>query len=164
MYNICVYALCVVKGPYLWTSLSLSFSSLPPSLLSLPPPPPSLLLQNLLNENGATYVFNHVHLIISYHKGSEQNKYQDGRIVRAQIQLASCKETPCSPQSKPLSLPKKDELGDKFDITYSYTVEFIVSQFLRLLTLVVHAHEGFTLCVCLELHVAAFISCSLHHC
>ena len=84
--------------------------------------------QNQLNTKGATYVFNHVHLILSYHKGSAQNRYTDGRIVRAQIQLASCQDFPCTPKSQPLSLPDTKKMPDKgFDLTYSYTVEFIVS-------------------------------------
>ena len=92
------------------------------SLLPLSP-------QNLLSEKGATYVFNHVHLLISYHKGSEQNKFTDGRIVRAQIQLASCKKFPCTAKFEPLKLPKPSEIDEKegFNLTYSYTVEFIVS-------------------------------------
>ncbi|MCG8622311.1 MAG: transmembrane 9 family protein, partial [Proteobacteria bacterium] len=83
----------------------------------------------LLSEKGATYVFNHVHLLISYHKGSEQNKFTDGRIVRAQVQLASCKKFPCTAKSEPLKLPKPSEIDEKegFNLTYSYTVEFIVS-------------------------------------
>ena len=115
-------------------SLSLSFSlSLPLSLTlpSLHPFPSSLphtpYSQNLLNEKGATYVFNHVHLILAYHKGSAQNKFTDGRIVRAQIQLASCKDFPCTPSSKPLKLRKQKD-SDDFKITYSYTVEFVVSK------------------------------------
>ena len=109
---------CVVSllspslSPSLPRSLSLSFSLSP---------------QNLLSEKGATYVFNHVHLLISYHKGSEQNKFTDGRIVRAQVQLASCKKFPCTAKSEPLKLPKPKDINKQFDLTYSYTVEFIVS-------------------------------------
>ena len=107
--------------------LSLSFPSLS-CPLSLPfSPLLSLSPQNLLSEKGATYVFNHIHLLISYHKGSEQNKFTDGRIVRAQVQLASCKKFPCTAKSEPLKLPKPKDINKQFDLTYSYTVEFIVS-------------------------------------
>ena len=55
--------------------------------------------------------------------------FTDGRIVRAQVQLASCNKLPCTAKSEPLKLPKPSEVDDKegFNLTYSYTVEFIVS-------------------------------------
>jgi hypothetical protein len=83
-----------------------------------------------MREPGAMYVFNHFHFLISYHKGSEQNKFTDGRIVRAQVQLASCNKFPCTAKSEPLKLPKPSEIDERerFNLTYSYTVEFIVSQ------------------------------------
>lgn len=135
MYACCIT--CIITPTLLLPRLSAPFPPLPTPL------PPhthtffSILLhsllsytQNLLNEKGATYVFNHVHLILSYHKGSAQNKFTDGRIVRAQIQLASCQDFPCSPSSKPLSLPKPDKMDPKkpYEINYSYTVEFLVSE------------------------------------
>ena len=97
--------------------------------LSLSLSPPSLCIQNLLNEKGATYVFNHVHLLISYHKATQQKRFTDGRIVHAQVQLASCKKFPCTAKSGPLKLSKPEDIDkDKpFELTYSYTVEFIVS-------------------------------------
>jgi len=81
-------------------------------------------LQPLFKEKGATYIFNHVHLVISYHKGTDKSGYTDGRMVRAQIQLASC-TPPCTDQSKPMKIP--DKLKGKLDIKYTYSVTFVVS-------------------------------------
>ncbi len=84
--------------------------------------------QDLMNEKGATYLFNRVNLQIFYHKGTnEGTKKLDGRILRAMIQLKSCEKSDCA---KPLSLPKdmKAYTDQKpFSVTYTYTVEFIVS-------------------------------------
>ncbi len=80
--------------------------------------------QDLMNEKGATYLFNRVNLQIFYHKGTNE---LDGRILRAMIQLKSCEKYDCA---KPLSLPKdmKAYTDQKpFSVTYTYTVEFIVS-------------------------------------
>ena len=84
-----------------------------------------LYLQNQFTEKGATYIFNHVHLILSYHKGTPKSGYTDGRIVRARIQLASCDSFPCSDKAKPMKIPAK--LDKKLQIPYTYTVEFTVS-------------------------------------
>ena len=81
--------------------------------------PRLLLLQEKLNLKDHTYIFNHVHLILSYHKGTGTSP-TDGRIVRAQVQLASCSDTSCSSKSAGKMIPK----AGNFDITYTYTVEF----------------------------------------
>jgi len=85
--------------------------------------------QDSLAENGATYLFNHNHIQLFYHKGTSSTT-QDGRIVRAMVRLASCADPTCS---KPLKLPTPEELKaftaeNPFLLNYTYTVEFIVSE------------------------------------
>lgn len=71
-----------------------------------------------------TYIFNHIQLMIWYHGSQEDG----GHIVKASIALASCKDFPCSGESKPLKIPPfKRDSKNKFDIQYSYSVVFIVS-------------------------------------
>ena len=43
------------------------------------------------------------------------------------IVIHSCAEHPCSKTSKGLKLPQKIEEKKKFTITYSYSIEFVVS-------------------------------------
>lgn len=79
-----------------------------------------------MKEGGATYLFNSVHLILSFHKGTAP-EYADGRIVRAQIRLASCSDKTCD---NPMvvdsdEVRKKLKAKDgKLEIPYLYTVEF----------------------------------------
>ena len=82
----------------------------------------TLYFQSKLSEPGATYIFNHHKLVISYHYGTKGSKFTDGRIVRAQVQLRSCESFPCG--NKPMKLPEK--VNKSFKITYSYSVEFEV--------------------------------------
>ena len=79
--------------------------------------------QDQLKEAGATYIFNYVHLILSYQEGTQSGGYTDGRIVRAQVQLASCEDSKCT---KPLKIPDKIAAKEKFLLPYSYSVEFVV--------------------------------------
>ena len=79
-----------------------------------------------MKEKGATYIFNNVHLILSYHKGTPP-EFTDGRIVRAQVKLSSCSSTACTDpmvidsDSARKSLKGKD---GKLVVPYMYTVEF----------------------------------------
>ena len=98
-----------------------------------------LSVQNQFSEKGTTYLFNHVHLIISYHEGTEKNEFTDGRVVRAQVQLASCESIPCNEKSKPMKIPRPKNLGKSLKIPYSYTVEFVV----RLTVSCIDAHPSF---------------------
>jgi hypothetical protein len=82
--------------------------------------------QNQFKEKGATYIFNHVHLTLSYHKGDPKNAYTDGRILRARVQLASCDTYPCNEKSKPMKIPKPGKRGKELRIPYTYAVEFQV--------------------------------------
>ena len=82
--------------------------------------------QNKFNETDTTYIFNHVHLILSYHEGTAGNDYTDGRLLRARVQLASCDSFPCSENSKPMVIPKPG-LEEGINIPYTYTVEFEAS-------------------------------------
>ena len=91
--------------------------------MSLPPHQPSLI------DPGSTYIFNHVHLILAYHKGTPGNAFTDGRIVRAQVQLASCETYPCPANPKGMKIP--DKIPDNFKIVYSYSVQFVVSGSVR---------------------------------
>lgn len=79
-------------------------------------------LSDQLKEPGATYIFNHVHIILYYQKGSKTGGSTDGRIVRAHVQLASCDAAKCA---KPLKIPNKIAKGEKFMIPYSYSVDFL---------------------------------------
>lgn len=79
-----------------------------------------------MKKKDTTYLFNHVHVQIYFHKGT--NGF-DGRIVRAMVRLASCKTSLCQ---EPLSLPKnlKDFTDKKpFVINYTYAIDFTVSVF-----------------------------------
>ena len=79
-----------------------------------------------MKEKGATYLFNNVHLTLSYHDGTPP-KYTDGRIVRAQVKLSSCSNTACTDpmvidsDSVRKTLKGKD---GKLVVPYMYTVEF----------------------------------------
>jgi transmembrane 9 superfamily protein 2/4 len=83
-------------------------------------------LSEKMKEKGATYLFNNVHLTLSYHDGTSP-KYTDGRIVRAQVQLSSCSNTACTDpmvidsDSVRKTLKGKD---GKLVVPYMYTVEF----------------------------------------
>ena len=86
------------------------------------------MLQDRLKAKGTTYLFNHINLIISYHKGTGDTP-TDGRIVRAQIQLASCNDLKCGPHSKPMIIDSKDirqslRKDKKLTVPYTFTVKF----------------------------------------
>ena len=85
-------------------------------------------LSDQLKDSGATYIFNHVHLILSYQDGTPSRGYTDGRIVRAQVQLASCEAHPCT---KPLKIPDSIAKGKTFLLSYSYSVEFVEMKDIR---------------------------------
>ena len=69
---------------------------------------------------GATYVFNHMKFILSYHKGTGTGK--DGRIVRARVEIMSCEAPPCKKSSKGQVL----KAGSDMSVPYYYSVEFTV--------------------------------------
>ncbi|KAL5476329.1 hypothetical protein EMCRGX_G026258 [Ephydatia muelleri] len=75
-------------------------------------------IQEMLQANGATYIFNHVKFILSYHKGTGSGK--DGRIVRAKVEVLSCESPPCKKSSKGLVLKTDSDLS----VSYYYSVEF----------------------------------------
>ena len=75
----------------------------------------------MLQEKGATYIFNHVKFILSYHKGTGSGK--DGRIVRAKVEVMSCESPPCKKSSKGLTLKTNGDLS----VSYYYSIEFTVS-------------------------------------
>jgi len=80
-----------------------------------------------LSEKGSTYIFNHLTLILGYHKGTAASGNMDGRIVRAHVQLASCDTVPAC--SKPMKIPPgSSAIPDKFEIPYTYTVLFEVRE------------------------------------
>lgn len=94
-------------------------------------------VQDKLREKGATYIFNHVQLILSYHKGTGNNP-TDGRIVRAQIKLDSCKDAKCT-EGMAIDSPtvrqafkNKDKNKDRnkvvLNVNYTYTVQFIEAE------------------------------------
>ena len=79
-----------------------------------------------MKEKGATYLFNRVHLILFFHKGTGPG-YTDGRIVRAQVKLRSCSTTACTePMTIDSDATRKKLKGKegKLVIPYMYTVEF----------------------------------------
>ena len=79
-----------------------------------------------MTEKGATYLFNNVHLILSFHKGTEP-RYTDGRIVRAQVKLESCSTIECTQPMTIASKSVKEKIkgkDGKLTIPYMYTVEF----------------------------------------
>lgn len=84
-----------------------------------------ILPQEALSRPGDTYIFNHVHLILSYHRGTGAQP-TDGRLVRAQVQLASCANPTCAPRAGGMVIPKllSDSNQTLVNITYTYTVEF----------------------------------------
>ena len=88
-------------------------------------------MQNQLKERGATYIFNHVHFIFSYHNGTDK-VHTDGRIVRAQIKLQSCKDIKCS---QPMVIDSviirknlKEGKNGALEVPYRYTVEFVEAE------------------------------------
>lgn len=71
-------------------------------------------------------------LVLSYHKGTGKNP-TDGRIVRAQVKLDSCKDIKCtegmaidSPKVRQAFKPKDNNFV--LNVTYTYTVEFIEAE------------------------------------
>lgn len=86
--------------------------------------------QNQFTKADTTYLFNHVHLILSYHGGTSKNGLTDGRLLRARVQLASCDSFPCSEKSKPMVIPKTLTKGQTLKIPYTYTVAFEVNMVL----------------------------------
>lgn len=93
-------------------------------------------VQDKLKEKGATYIFNHVQLILSYHRGTGKSP-TDGRIVRAQIKLDSCKDVKCT-EGMAIDSPtvrqafktgnKNDKNKIVLNVNYTYTVEFIEAE------------------------------------
>ena len=87
-------------------------------------------LQDKFSEKGATYIFNHVHIIISYHEGTEKADHTDGRVVRARVMLNSCDDLYCT---KPMKVPDPEKF-ETLEIPYFYSVEFKVSLALPVLS------------------------------
>ncbi|XP_065888892.1 transmembrane 9 superfamily member 2-like [Dysidea avara] len=83
-------------------------------------PHDACFLSAQLSERDATYVFNHVKIMIAYHKGEQG---EADRLLRAQVQVASCEKYPCSKSSKGMKIPTKKD--DPMEIIYSYSVEFV---------------------------------------
>jgi transmembrane 9 superfamily protein 2/4 len=69
------------------------------------------------------YLFNHVNLAITYNSAS-------GSIflVRAEINIQSCKDSKCS---EPLAVPQDKEKIEKFSIPYTYNIAFVEDNSIR---------------------------------
>ena len=87
-------------------------------------------MQHKFGDKGTTYLFNNVKLVLSYHKGSAPS-FPDGCIVRAEVKVASCKDSSCS---MPMiidspALRKRLKAGTKIlQVPYMYTVEFVEAE------------------------------------
>ena len=77
-------------------------------------------------QKGATYLFNYVELVLFYHSGTAPD-YTDGRIVRAQVKLESCKDKTCVEPMVIDSPGIKNVLESKpgLVLPYMYTVMFV---------------------------------------
>ena len=84
-----------------------------------------------LRGKGETYIiFNAVKLTLHFHRGTEP-EYTDGRLVRAQVRLDSCKDVSCFDPMIIDSPSLREQFKDKeFTLTvpYMYTVDFVEAE------------------------------------